>query len=373
MKKYSKSIIIMGVLFSLAACSPNTKLDKLKEKRTKLKAEIAQLDEQIESLDTVQEFVIPFVESNTVEIREFNHKVIVQGDVETDQEVMVIAEANGQITRVLVEEGQSVTKGQTLARIDTDILSSNVNEVESQLEFAEYNYDKQKELFERGVGTEFDLKQAKNNLDNLRSKLGTLKTQRSKGVVKAPFSGVVDEIMAHEGEMASAQSPIMRVVNTKNVRIVGDISEHYYSSIKEGSIVDVYVPTLKDTFNLQLTSVGKYIHPTNRTFRVKASIKENRGLLPNMLAEMHITDLSLDSATVVPATGILKNQNNEDYVFALRKEKDNHKAHKVMVEIISQQNGQAAINVLNGSIKEGDHIVSAGGRGIVDGDIVRIQ
>jgi len=373
MKKYRQSIIIMGILFSFAACSPNTKLDKLKEKKAALKAKVAALDEQINKLDTVQDIVIPYVESKGAMIGKYSHQVAVQGDVETDKEVMVIAEANGQITSVLVKEGQKVTKGQTLARIDTDILSSNVKEVQSQLEFAEYNQKKQKELFERGVGTEFDLKQATNNVSNLRTKLATLKTQRSKGVVKAPFSGVVDEIMAHEGELASAQSPVMRVVNTKNVRFVGDISEHYYSTIKEGSKVLVYVPTLKDTFNLQLTSIGQYIHPTNRTFRVKADIKENKGLLPNMLAEMHITDLSLDSATVVPATGIMKNQNNEDYAFMLRKEGDNYKAHKIMVKIISQQNGQAAINVVKGTINDGDQIVSAGGRGITDGEIVRIQ
>ncbi|PKR81927.1 hypothetical protein CW751_00910 [Brumimicrobium salinarum] len=373
MRKYIKSLLVLGVISTVVACSSNTKLDKLKNKRADLKVQLAELDEQIKSMDTAKVKMLPLVEAMKVEEGTFKHKVVVQGDIETDKQAMIIAEANGLIKSIPVKEGQMVSKGQILARIDTEILRSNIKELETQLEFAEYNLDKQEQLFERGVGTEFELKQAKNQTKALKSQLKTLKTQSSKTIVRAPYAGTIDEIVTHEGEMASAQSPILRLVNNEDVRVTGNISEHYYRTVKEGSKVEVYVPTLKDTFDLEITSVGRFINPTNRTFRVKADINDNDDLLPNMLAEMHITDLVVDSTTIVPAAALLKTQKNEDYLFVLKKEGENYIAHQLMVEILSEYQGKAAINVLEDEIKEGDIVVSAGGRGITDGDRVRIE
>jgi|SRR5690554_4726751 len=373
MRKYFKSLLVLGVISTVVACSPDAKLDKLKSKRADLKVQLAELDEQIKSMDTTKVKMLPFVEAMKVREGTFKHKVVVQGDIETDKQAMIIAEANGLIKSIPVKEGQIVSKGQVLARIDTEILRSNIKELETQLEFAEYNLDKQEQLFERGVGTEFELKQAKNQTKALKSQLKTLKTQSSKTIVRAPYAGTIDEIVTHEGEMASAQSPILRLVNNEDVRVTGNISEHYYRTVKEGSKVEVYVPTLKDTFDLEITSVGRFINPTNRTFRVKADIKDNEDLLPNMLAEMHITDLVVDSTTIVPAAALLKTQKNEDYLFVLKKEGENYITHQLMVEILSEYQGKAAINVLENEIKEGDIVVSAGGRGITDGDRVRIE
>ncbi|RFC53540.1 efflux RND transporter periplasmic adaptor subunit [Brumimicrobium aurantiacum] len=373
MRKYFKSLIVLGIITSVVACSPNAKLDKLKEKRAELKVELAELDTQIKSMDTAKVVMLPYVESGKAEFGQFKHKITIQGDIETDKQAMIIAEANGLIKSINVVEGQSVSKGQILARIDTEILASNIKELETQLEFAEYNLEKQQQLFDRGVGTEFELKQAKNQKQSLSSQLNTIKTQSSKSVVRAPYAGVVDEIVTHEGEMASAQSPILRLVNNKDMYVSGNISEHYYKTIKEGTDVEVYVPTLEDTFVLQVSSIGNYIHPTNRTFKVKADIKDETQLLPNMLAEMNITDLVVDSALIVPSVALLKTQQNEDYIFILEKSGENYIAKQVMVNIVSQFEGKAAIDVENEVIKKGDRVVSAGARGITDGDIVRIE
>jgi len=69
----------------------------------------------------------------------------------------------------------------------------------------------------------------------------------------------------------------------------------------------------------------------------------------------------------------LKTQKNKSYIFVLKKDGDNYTANQVMVNLISQYQGKAAIEVLKSTIKAGDLIVSAGGRGVSDGDVVRIE
>lgn len=361
-------LVLGGVFFS---CSPQSDIEKLKEKRAELKAKVAALDQKIRSLDTTKTTFLPLVRPSEVKIGGFKHQVIVQGEVKTDKAVTLNAEANGQIKSINVKEGQKVRKGHILARIDTEVLASNVQEVKTQLEFAEYNYEKQKELFDRGVGTEFELEQASNQLNTLRSKLNTLQTQKSKSVVKAPFDGVIDEIFANEGEMAGMQSPLMRIVNNEEVRISANISEHYYTKIQEGTPAKAFIPTLNDTLDLTISSIGNYIHPTNRTFRVQANVKDNELLLPNMLAELHVTDLKLDSTVIVPAEAILKSQKNEDYVFVLIEKGDAFSVEKVIIKVISKHKGQAAIEPKSRKLQAGEKVVTEGGRGITDQDIVR--
>ncbi|MGM0478357.1 MAG: efflux RND transporter periplasmic adaptor subunit [Bacteroidota bacterium] len=372
MKKRTNSFIGVAILgLALVACTPQSDLEKLKSKRAELKSEVAELDEQIRSLDTTQTKLLPLVRTKNARVGAFKHQINVQGEVSSDRTVMINAEANGMLDEMKVSEGQKVSKGQILAEIDTEILTSNIQELKTQLEFAEYNYDKQKELFDRGVGTEYELEQASNQVKSLQKQLKTLKTQRSKAIVRAPFSGVVDEIMTHEGEMTSMQTPLLRLVNNSQVEVGADISEHYYTRVQRGTNARAYFPTLNDTLALKITSVGNFIHPTNRTFRVKASIDDNERLLPNMLADLYVTDLTIDSTLVVPAKGLLKSQKNEDYIFALRKEGDHFKAHQIFVEVISRHNGEAAVRVLEGKVDDTDQIVVEGGRGITNGDIVR--
>lgn len=372
MKKNRISGLAIVALFVTACGGPlSTKsLEGLKEKKAKLKIEIAEIDDQIKALDTAQIVVSPMVELAIVEQKDFQHKIAVQGTIETDKDALINAEMGGTIDRIHVKEGDKVRQGQVLVTIDSDILASNIQEINTQLEFAEYMLEKQEELKTRGVGSEFDYKQAKSQVDALNSKLKTLGTQRGKSVVKAPFSGTVDQIFPKAGEMAGAQSPLLRLVNNDKVTISADISERHYSSIKEGTPIAVFVPTIKDTFMMNVTNVGNYINPTNRTFRIQTKLEKNKTLLPNMLAELNITDLNLSGVLVVPSKAVLKSQQNEDYLFIASKSGEQYKVEKVVVEVVTKYEGETVVQPLIGAIKKGDLVVTAGARGITEQDLV---
>jgi membrane fusion protein, multidrug efflux system len=363
-------IIAFAALF-IVGCGPKSDLDKLKEKKSKLKTELAEIDLAIQALDTTEVSNLPLVGLGKAISQSFHHKISVQGSVETDKDVMINAEMSGIIQKIHIKEGQSVRIGHVLATIDAEILNSNINELENQLEFAEYSLGKQEELRKKDLGTEFEYKQVLNQVNALKAQLETLTKQRNKSVVTAPFDGVIDQIFPKEGEITSPQQPLLRIVNNKDVRITADISERHYRTVGAGSKVKVFVPTLLDTFELQITNVGNYIHPTNRTFRVRADIPNNERMLPNMLAQLIINDLTIDSALVVPATSIMKSQLNEDYLFVAVKNGANYELNKVIVEVLSKQDGFAAILPINGVVKDGDFVVTDGGRGVSDKEIVR--
>jgi RND family efflux transporter MFP subunit len=362
----------LASIFLIVSCTEQSSLEKLEEKRSNLRTELKTVEEQIKSMDTVKESFFPIVKTEKIDTGRFEHYVMVQGEVKTNQEAIINAEANGVIRSLNVSEGEFIKKGSVIAEIDAALLQSNLRELETQLEFAEYNYEKQKELLDKGVGTEYELRTVKNQLNGLKSQLQTLKTQKSKTIVKAPFEGFVEEVFARQGEMAGAQAPLIRLVNNSDVRLTADISEQYYTRIKEGTPIHAFFPSLKDTMHLTITALGKYIHPTNRTFKVQADVINNEKLLPNMLAKVSIQDEVIEGTTIIPTTSLLKSQKNEDFIFTLEKKGDQYQANQVFVKILNRQNGKAAIVPLESSLNKGDLIVTDGARGIADNDMVRI-
>lgn len=317
----------------------------------------------------------PLVKFAEVQRGPFTHEIKVQGNVETDQDITLSSEMGGLITSIEVKEGQRVSAGQVIAQIDASVLSSNLVELNTKLEYAEYMLDKQKELMRRGVGSEFDLETAQNNVDAIKASIKSLSTQKGKAVIRAPFSGTIDQVFARQGQMAGPASPIARLVNNKTIDIVASISEKHFSKVKEGTEMRVSFPNYADTtVILPVSHVGNYIAPTNRTFRIKSTLNNNDYFLPNMLAEVRITDLSVENGLIIPSLSILKDQENNDFVYLAKEHKKEgdtplYEVNKVLVTVIEKFKGRALI--AEGSLKEGEFVVVEGARGITSKDIVR--
>lgn len=328
-----------------------------------------------ENATDVKETFLPLVKMENAEVTTFVHKIKVQGNVETEQNVLLNAEMGGQIIKIFAKEGQNVAAGQTLVSLDASILSSNLNEIQTQLEYAEYMLKKQEELKKRNVGSEFELETAKSQVNSLKSRMKSINAQRGKSAIKAPFSGVIDKVFAKDGEVVGPQNPLVRLVNNKNIEIVADISEKHYAAVKIGTLMEVTFPNLNDTtIQVKVTNVGNFIEPTNRTFRIQAKIANNTILLPNMLAELSITDMVQKNALVIPIKSIIKDQNNQDFIYKANLiEKGKYKISKINVEVVERFDGKAYISVSKGTLAKGDKVVTDGAKGITEQDLVRVK
>jgi RND family efflux transporter MFP subunit len=368
------SSLTLGLFFT--SCREKSSIDKLKEKQTELKAEISEIATEIAALDTTKTEIVLIVTSTTIEQKDFNHKIELQGNVETDQNILINSETAGIIRNINVKEGQKVSKGQTLVTIDAEILNSNINEVETALEMADYMFEKQTTLNAQGLGTEIELEQAKNQKRSLESKLKTLQSQRGKSVVRAPFSGVIDEVFTNLGEMASPQAPLIRLVNNRNIKITASVSETHLANVKLGTSVDVIFPNLNDTtIQSAVTYIGNYIDPVNRTFRVHVELKNNTTFLPNQIAKIKITDTDLKDALVINSNAILQDTDNKFYVYKLTSAGNNkYSLSKVYINLIKSYQGQSAITTVNaGELEDQSKIVLEGGKGVTENDIVKVQ
>ena len=209
----------------------------------------------------------------------------IQGSVKADKNVIVIPEVGGLISEISVREGDQILKGSIIARINSDVVSSNMKELEEQRDLAKYMYDKQQSLYDKGVGTELALKQAEGQFKTLEQTIKSLKTQQGKFVVKAPFDGYVEQVFPVQGEMARPASPIIRLIALDKMSVKADISESYLRGINMNSAAQLRFPSLslEPMKGLKLKRIGKFVNPVNRTITVEIDVPTKvEGVVPEL-------------------------------------------------------------------------------------------
>lgn len=352
----------------------NTPLAELNKQRTDFEAKIAMLEDslnlveaKIMEMDTTIENNYPLVSLDTVSTNSISEDVTFQGNVEADKTIMLGPEAQGLVKAIYVKEGQYVSAGKTIATLDSEILRKNILEIEKSLELAEYLLEKQENLKKQGIGAEANLMQSKNQVESLQTRLATLKSQAAKSTVSAPFSGYVDEIYTKLGEMASPGSPMIRLVNIDKVMVRAEVSETYLMDIEVGNNVTINFPSLnKIIADAKVSSVGKFINPTNRTFPIQIELKnKDRDIIPNLIAEVTVEKDFTKEAILIPSESVLTNSEGGKYVYVY----ENGMAIMKKVVVIYVKGKRTQISA-ESETKTGDVIITKGASAVSNGQKV---
>ena len=137
------------------------KKQELSQQQSEIKRQIALLESKINTLDDTKHAAI--ITTITLNDTIFKHYAEIQGDVETNQNIVIYPQFSGILTQVYVKEGQKVSKGQVLAKIDDGGLSSQVAQVQAQTALAKTTFERQARLWEQKIGSEIQYLQAKTN------------------------------------------------------------------------------------------------------------------------------------------------------------------------------------------------------------------
>ncbi|MBT8273605.1 MAG: biotin/lipoyl-binding protein, partial [Bacteroidia bacterium] len=138
-----------------------TKRDQVLKSYDSIGKILGTLETAISEKDTLKR--LPLVTAFEVKDTLFQHYIDIQGDVDTNENIIIFPEFSGTLTNVYVSEGQKVSKGQLLARIDDGGLSSQLAQLQTQYELAKTTFERQKRLWEQNIGSEIQFLQAKAN------------------------------------------------------------------------------------------------------------------------------------------------------------------------------------------------------------------
>ena len=375
-----KLILSISILLSIYACGDKntestqgdlqTQKNKIEKQIDSLNKVLATINKKLNQNKTIE---IPKIKAGLVNTDIFTHYIELQGNIDTDGNVMVISEAMGKIVKIYVKEGDRVRKGQTLMRLDDSMIRSQIAEVQTQYSLATTAYDRQKRLWDQKIGSEMAYLQAKTKKQSLASRLHTLRTQLNKMQVKSPISGTLDDLMSKEGEMAAPQKPVARVVNLSKVYMQADVSEKYLSHIKKGTHTIISFPETGQQIQANISYVGNFIHPNNRTFKIRINLlNTDNSLKPNLTGDIKIKDFEADNAVVLPLSLVQEDRNGNNYVFVLTpdaKEKGVYVAAKKQLKLGKSYKDK--VMILKG-LQPNEIIAVEAARGLTEGDKVKI-
>ena len=337
----------------------------LQAKKTALQGEIAKIEEALATLDVKKEEALVAVQ--TIKDTVFTHYLDIQGSVNTKENILIQPEYSGTLTSLTVKAGQKVSKGQILGRVDDAGMSQQLASAENQYALAKTTFERQKNLWDKKIGSEIQYLQAQTQMVSAQKAVAQIKAQLAKTVIRAPFTGTIDEVFVEKGEVvAPSQQGLMRIVNLSNMYVSTSVPETYIGKLKIGTEVDVFLSSLGKTYKGKVRQVGNFINPSNRSFGIEVTVPNPQGLLrPNQVAKLRIIDYVNKKALVVPTNVIQKDANGESYVYvASEVNGKTAKAKKVVVK--TGQSSDNFTEILSGLAAE-ELIVTDGVNTISEG------
>ncbi len=363
-------------------------LEKLKADKAKNEAAIKKLQDELAIIDTTAASTskIKLVSVAAVTTQDFKHFIDLQGKVDAENISMISPRMGpAQVKAVYVQQGQYVKKGQLLLKLDDAIMRQSVVAARQQLEgiktqlgFAKSIYQRQKNLWDQGIGTEVQLITAKTNVESLENQLKASNEQVKVSVeqlntanVRSDVSGIADAVNVRVGEifsgMSAAGQPQIKIVNTSSLKAVASIPENYISRLKRGTPVVISIPDLGKRINSSISLLSQSIDLTQRGFIAEAKIPYDAALKPNQSLVMKIMDYSAPKAIVIPVNMVQTDENNK-YVYVMEKLSNGKNVAKKKIINIGEVYGEL-VEIKTGLVP-GDQLITEGYQNLYEGQNV---
>jgi membrane fusion protein, multidrug efflux system len=294
---------------------------------------------------------VALVETQALKTQEVNDLQEFIGTVNFDKKSKIASESSGVVKKINFEVGQKVKKDDVLVQIDSDILDAQikasqaaVNMYEVQLKNTKKNYDRYASLIGKNsisqkvfddAKVEYDV--ANENLISSKAKLNELNIQKSKKVIKAPYSGVIVEKNINLNEWLDQGSLVATIVNTEDLEIVFNLPISFIGGLKSGDVYDINISDeiIKAKLYAAIPSGDKL----TRTFPVR--FKADAGdkfIFDGASAKINFAKETKNSALVINRDAVIK-RFNMDVVFAVV----NDKAVMIPVKVTTYFGLNAAI------------------------------
>ena len=261
---------------------------------------------------TVTEEVVPTVSVTQVSLREVPQEATYTSTIQAFVKNNIAPQTAGRISRILVDVGDFVKKGQVVAEMDQTQLA----QVELQLRNNETEFNRLKELYEVGG-------LSKSDLDAIEMAYKVSKTQyenlKENATLVSPINGVITARNYDAGDMYAMSAPIYTVEQIVPVKLLVGISETDYSKVKKGDSVEITADAIPGkTFYGKIRKIYPTVDPATRTFTVEVVVDNNYSTLRPGMFERATVNFGSNNSVVIPDVAVVKQQGSgERFVYIL--------------------------------------------------------
>ncbi|WP_026804516.1 efflux RND transporter periplasmic adaptor subunit [Aliarcobacter lanthieri] len=219
----------------------------------------------------------------------FANSLELDGIVQSQNEKVISSKMMGYITKIYVNEGDSVNKGQLLYEIDPTDIIHNSDILKSQVQNLELNLKRYKDLLNQDLVSKFEYEQLELNLITAKAKLSELNANFNYLKVKATNNALVIKKSIKEGEMAMPGMPHLILTDLDDLIIKSNIAESNLKNIKINQEVNIEIPSQEFKAKGKIVAIFPNIASNTHSFSIKISFdKKDFQIYPNMYAKISI-------------------------------------------------------------------------------------
>lgn len=310
-------------------------------------------------------------EAVPVEVASLGHGEIeavlrLSSNLEAEREVQVFAEAPRRVTRLLVEEGDAVRKGQQLVQLQDEEQKSAVAKAEIELKESQQNYERTQELYEQKLVTEELFTEAGYTVERNRLALEDARRELGYTQVRAPIAGVITQRLVNLGDHVTENQPLFSIVDFDSIVARIYVPEKDMVRLAVSQPARLKADALGSVvFSGNIDRISPIVDPATGTVKVTVATPRQEGLRPGMYVDVELVTAVHEDALLVPKRALVYD-NDQVFVFRL---KDGRRVERLRVtpllenvDYIEPAEGLAA----------GDDLVVAGQSGLKDDGLVRL-
>ena len=248
------------------------------------------------------------IQASVIEIRTVQAPVRVEvtGQVMPTFHAVLSSRIQGTIDQLLVREGATVVKGQTLIQLDNRDVEAELARASAEVENAKAQLDRMETLYRQDAVSKQEMENATRAYKVAEASRKAVLAQLSYTVVKAPFDGVITEKMVEAGELASPGQPLLRMENPRQLRLEATVAEGDLRSVSRGDKIPVIIDALAGRtlagVVVQILPAGD---PQTHTFTVKVELPPAPGLKTGMFGRFQL-DKGMSNTILVPETAVIE-------------------------------------------------------------------
>ncbi len=305
------------------------------------------------------------VKAEQVTRGEMNAYVETYARLEAEREISVLGRATGFLQELGVEEGDRVTAGQVLAKLDKEELELRMRQVQAGYNEAKSNYDRIKVLYENKMVSQAEYETTQLRFENSKVDLEEAELNLAYADVEAPISGVIMQRMVEVGTLVRSNQELFFIADMDPLLVRIFVPERRMYQLKPGQGATVSVEALPGrTFKGKIRMISPRVDPESGTVKVTLEVPASGMLKPGMFCTVRIITDSRPNALIVPKKALILETDADD-VFAVR----DGKVALVDVELGFVEGDR--VEIVSG-LEEGMQVVTVGHEGLKDGAAVRV-
>lgn len=301
------------------------------------------------------------------------------GKIKASQEVDMSFEVPGRIIEFPVTEGQRVSKGALLARLDPRDYQIRLDAARADLNAARADYERARELYENNTISRRDLDVARRNFEKARAGTDSAEKAVKDTRLTAPFEGLIARTLTDNFQNIQAKQAVLSIHDDTSLEMLVDIPEQDLTRLKTDTSAaklnqtyhpEILVSSLPGrTFPAEFREASTVADPTTRTFEVTFGFEPPTDvtILPGMTARLRITEKSGPTDTIyIPAKAVFASPEKQSMVWKI-----DPSARQVTAVPVTVGNMAGADIRVNEGLAPGDLIAVSGVHQLRDGMTVR--